>query len=286
MSVGPLRNVSLSLLVAGVCTAADTPPLHEILSRLADNQERVEKARNSIVYRQETTMKLGRGGKVLRDDHRVYTVTPTPDGTQKHLNLFEGRHFQKGKPVPYDSPEYRSGNIDLDGEIMEDIHKDLVSDPNSRDGIDRDSFPLTRDQMDKYTFSLAGRQKVAGVDALRVRFTPKKEEDWEDSSPWEGELLVHPEEFQPMRVTTKFATHIPGWVKVVFGISIKQLGFNVTYKKVDEGLWFPHTFGTEFQFRVFFGYARDVTFSLQNSEFRKAVSDSVITYDTTEKQPE
>jgi hypothetical protein len=170
--------------------------------------------------------------------------------------------------------------MDLDGELMEDLYNDLVNDKDSRDGISRDSFPLTRDQQQRYHFQLAGRHKVAGVEAYRITFEPKKDEEWDDSSPWAGEVLVHPTEFQPIRVSTKFATNIPGWVKVVFGISIKQLGFNVTYRKVDEGLWFPHTFGTEFHIRVLFGYARDITFSLENTEFRKASADSVITYET------
>ncbi|MGC4053375.1 MAG: hypothetical protein QM757_29080 [Paludibaculum sp.] len=35
-------------------------------------------------------------------------------------------------------------------------------------------------------------------------------------------------------------------MKILFGIDIKQLGFSVSYRKVDDGLWFPATYGTEF----------------------------------------
>ncbi len=270
-------------LGAGVLSAG--PPLEEILQRLAANQEKEEEARARIVYRQETRMKMMRGSKLAREEHRIYTVAPSEKGTSKKLELFEGRYEKGGKLLPYDAPGFRHKDLDLDGELMEDLHNDLVNDAKSRDGISRDSFPLTRDQQDRYHFRLLGTQRVAGVEAYRVQFDPKKEQEWGDTSPWAGEVLVHPEDFQPMRVTTKFATHIPGWVKVVFGVNIKQLGFNVTYKRLEDGLWFPHTFGTEFHFRIFFGYARNITFSLENSDFRRATTDSVITYDTASTPP-
>lgn len=278
-----MRLVSLLAggLMSGCLLAADDLSLAVILAKLADNQERADQARSSIVYRQETRMKLLRGkSKVAREDHRVYTVMPDEKGTKKHLDQFDGHYEKGGKLLPYAAPDFRHKGLDIDGELMESLYDDLVNDEKSRDGISRDSFPLTRDQQSRYNFKLEGRRKVGTVEAFRISFEPKKEEDWEDSSPWAGEVLVHPDEFQPLRVSTRFATGIPGWVKVVFGISIKQLGFNVTYKKVDEGLWFPHTFGTEFHIRVLFGYARDITFNLENSDFRKASADSVITYDT------
>lgn len=275
----------VSLLACGLVSSgwmtAQEPSLADILAKLADNQERADQARSAVVYRQETRMKLLRGkGKISREDHRIYTVTPNEKGTKKHLDLFEGQYEKDGKLLPYAAPDFRHKGLDLDGELMEGLYDDLVNDEKSRDGISRDSFPLTRDQQSRYNFKLEGRRKVGSVEAYRITFEPKKEEDWDDSSPWAGEVLVHPGEFQPLRVATRFAPDIPGWVKVVFGVSIKQLGFNVTYKKVDEGLWFPHAFGTEFHIRVLFGYARDITFNLENSDFRKASADSVITYDT------
>lgn len=281
-------NTRLLLLVLGLGVrppaAAEQPSLDVILGRLADSQERQEAARSAIVYRQETSMKMLRGaGRPVREERRIYTVAPSPQGFSKKLESFEGRYAEGKKMVSYDSPEFRKGKrLDLDGELMESLYNDLVNDGSSRDGISRDAFPLTRDQQRRYSFTLMGRQKVAGVEAYRIGFEPRKDEDWEDSSPWAGEVLVHPEDFQPIRVTTRFSEKIPGWVKVVFGISIKQLGFNVVYRRLNDGLWFPHTFGTEFHLRIFFGYARDVTFSLENSDFRRAAADSTITYETTQ----
>jgi hypothetical protein len=99
-----------------------------------------------------------------------------------------------------------------------------------------------------------------------------------DGRPWSGTVLIHPDEFQPISVVTSLSKGIPGWVRVVFGINLKQLGFSLTYRKVAGGLWFPSTYGSEFFLRVFFGYARNVTMSMENSDFRLASAESTITY--------
>lgn len=67
---------------------------------------------------------------------------------------------------------------------------------------------------------------------------------------------------------------------MVFGINLKQLGYNLTYRKVEGGLWFPATYGTEFGLRVFFGYGRTIAMSLENTDFRLTNTQSTITYET------
>lgn len=109
-----------------------------------------------------------------------------------------------------------------------------------------------------------------------VTFDPTK--NVENGRPWKGEALVHPDEFQPMSIITTQAFKIPLAVKIMLGTNFKQMGFSVTYARVAEGLWFPATYGTEFGFRVLFGYARNITISLKNSEFRKAAVDSTVTF--------
>ena len=73
---------------------------------------------------------------------------------------------------------------------------------------------------------------------------------------------------------------IPAAVKVMFGTDIKQLGFNVTYRKVTDELWFPATYGTEFYLKVLFGYKRNITMNVTNSDFRKASAESSIQFET------
>lgn len=276
-----MRTLFLFLLAGAPLLAA--PPLDEILARLADSQERAVEARKSVVYRQNVhTRMLRGGGKVAREEKREYTVTPSESGTSKELARVEGRYEKHGKLLPYSDPKFRHKDVDLDGEITESLTDDLVNDQGSRDGISKDIFPLTRAEQAHYSFKLAGTRQVAGVEAYVLKFEPRKRDgnldDEIDGRPWSGEVLVHPGEFQPLSVTTNLGKVIPGWVKVVFGINLKQMGFSLTYRKVADGLWFPATYGTEFGLRLFFGYGRTITMSMENTDFRLATAESTITY--------
>ena len=271
-------RVLVLLLCATAATLHAAPPLEEILGRLADSQERAVEARKSVVYRQTVHTRILRGGgKLAREEKREYTVTPSEASTSKDLVHLEGRYEKGGKLLPYSDPKFRHKNVDLDGELTESLTDDLVNDKDSRDGISKDMFPLTRREQEHYEFKLAGTRKVAGVDAYVLKFEPATDEA-EEGRPWSGEVLVHPEEFQPLAVTTNLGKVIPGWVKVVFGIDLKQLGFSLTYRRVADGLWFPATYGTEFGLRLFFGYSRTITMSMENSDFRLATAESTITY--------
>jgi hypothetical protein len=44
-------------------------------------------------------------------------------------------------------------------------------------------------------------------------------------------------------------------------------------------LWFPASYGSEFFLRLFFGYSRTVTVSLENTDFRLAEAESRITFE-------
>lgn len=89
---------------------------------------------------------------------------------------------------------------------------------------------------------------------------------------------VDAEEFQPRLVVTKLAWNVPAAVGVLFGTSIRQLGFSVTFGKVADGLWFPSTYGTEFSLRVLFGYKRNITMNVVNTGFRRTRADSTIIF--------
>lgn len=274
----------LTILLFAAPAMAETPPLETILERVADSQERAVEARKRVVYRQTTHARLLRGGgRVAREEKREYVVTPSETGTEKERVHFEGLYEKKGKLLAYDDPGFRHKDLDLDGELIEDLTDDLVNDSKSRDGINSDLFPLTRAEQRFYEFQLNGTRKVQGVDAIVITFKPRKMDG--DGRPWKGEVLVHPGEFQPMLVATDIGNVIPGWVKVVFGINLKQLGFSLTYRKVADGLWLPSTYGTEFFLRVFFGYARTITLSMENTDFRFSTVDSTITYDTASAVP-
>jgi len=279
MRLFPCAVLLLLLVFPGSSAAQAQPRLQEILDKLAANQERAVAARTSIVYRQDSWVRLLRtNGKLSREEKRQYTVAPTEDGSEKKLEKFEGRYEKGGKMYSYETPRFHYKGTDIDGDLIEDLTDDLINDKKSRDGFSHDMFPLTSGEQLHYTFKLNGTRKVAGVDALHIQFEPKKDDDLDHDRVWSGDVFVHPEEFQPLLVSTRLAFNIPAAVKVIFGIDIKQLGFNVTYKKVADDLWFPATYGTEFGLKVFFGYKRNITMNVTNTDFRKATAESTITF--------
>lgn len=266
------------LLPAAVCWGQ--PTLEEILAQVAANQERGVEARKSIVYRQDTLVRLLRtNGKLSREEKRQYTAAPTAKGTEKKLDHFEGRYERGGRLYSYSSPKFQYKEMDIDGDLIEDLTDDLVNDKKSRDGFSKNMFPLTRDEQRYYKFTLKGRKMVAGVDAWHITFEPRQGSGLDNDRPWKGEVYVHPEEYQPLLVSTMQAFKIPVAVKIMLGIDIKQLGFQVTYRKVGEDLWFPATYGTEFGLKVLFGYKRNITMNVTNSDFRRASAESTIQFE-------
>ncbi len=264
------------ILACASTLAAQTPPLEEILKRLAENQERAVAARKTIVYRQDTLARLIRtNGKLSREEKRRYLVTPTPTKTEKKLEHFEGRYERGGKFHSYGKPGFKYKDTDIDGDLIDDLTDDLVNDKKSRDGLAKDMFPLTREEQRYYRFTLAGAEKLAGAEAYHLSFEPLHD----GGRAWRGDVWVDPQEFQPRLVQTQLAIKIPAAVKIIFGISLKQVGFNVTYKKVADGLWFPSGYGTEFGIKVLFGYKRNITINVANSEFHQTAVDSTITYE-------
>lgn len=282
--MGVLRSWRLIVVCAAALpvAAGEAPKLEEILRKLAANQDAAVEARKTVVYRQDTLVRLLRtNGKLSREEKRQYTVAPTESATKKKLEKFEGRYERDGKLLGYTEPGFEYKDMDIDGALIESLTDDLVNDKKSRDGFSKDMFPLTVAEQRYYKFELKGRKKVAGVDAWHIRFQPQKPEDgddWAGDRHWKGDVYVHPEEFQPLLVATDLALKIPVAVKVLLGINLKQLGFQITYEKVAEGLWFPKSYGTEFGLQVLFGYKRNITMNVANSEFRRASAESKIEF--------
>lgn len=96
-------------------------------------------------------------------------------------------------------------------------------------------------------------------------------------------MWVDAEDNQPVRVDTQLAKDIPWGVRVFMGIDVHQLGFSLTYERVADGVWFPATYGTEFQIKVFWGYKRTITMSMENTDFHKTDAQSTIQFETPEQ---
>jgi hypothetical protein len=62
----------------------------------------------------------------------------------------------------------------------------------------------------------------------------------------------------------------------MLGTNLRQTGFNITYHRVAENVWFPVSYGSEFRLDVLFGYKRVVTMALTSSGFQRTSAGSTI----------
>ncbi|MFL6352603.1 MAG: hypothetical protein ACJ74Z_12245 [Bryobacteraceae bacterium] len=244
-----------------------------IMLKVAGNQDRAEKLRNQYVYQQHILVTTRRtNGKLAREEMTNYLVAPTPDGVKKELKHVDGRFWHKHRYVDFHADTLPQTDS-LDGAIVESFRHDFVN-SGSKDGFERDLFPLTTEEQEKYDFKLLGEQTVHDRRVYRVAFGPKDKKD----IGWAGEALIDADEFQPMRVFTKLSRRIPLAVRTLLGTDLPGLGFNVEYRRFDDGVWFPISFGTEFRLRAVFFINRDITVSLENSGFQRAHVESAIDY--------
>jgi hypothetical protein len=248
-----------------------SPSVDEIMARVAANQDRAEQARAEYVYEQRIHVAtLRTNGKLAREETADYLVAPTPDGTKKELKHIEGRYWHKGKYLMFQGePVPEAGWVD--SSLVESFRDDLSND-KSKDGLCRDLFPLTSGEQKQYHFDLMGEETVRGRKVYRVRFRPRDKNELT----WAGEAMIDAEEFEPVRVYTKLSRRIPFFVRTLLGTDLPGIGFNVEYKRFDEGVWFPVSFGTEFRLRAVFFINRDITVALENSAFQRAKVQSKI----------
>lgn len=241
-----------------------TPPLtaDAIMARVAANQDRSEALRKQYVYRQHIHILTHRAkGRVQREETADYDVVPTPDGTQKELKLITGRYWNKGKYETFRGEPVPEADS-LDGGLIHNFREDL-SNEKSKDGLSKNLFPLTSEEQKKYEFKLLGQEMQEGRNVYHVRFQPKDKSD----ITWAGETYIDAAEFQPVRVFTKLSRRIPFAVRTMLGTDLPGIGFSVVYKRQEDGVWFPSTFGTEFQIHVLFFFNRQVSVAMENSGF-------------------
>jgi hypothetical protein len=257
------------------------PGVDQIMARVAENQDRSESLRTSFVYNQRLLIRFKRGnGKVARQETREYVVAPTEKGTHKELVRLTGEYEKDGRMIPYSEAGFTYKDVDIDGELIDDLADDLANDKDSKDGISADLFPLTSKQQKKYLFTLKGTEEYRGRRVRRIVFEPKKAAfDGDEGSLWAGEILVDAVDLQPVFVSTHMAKGLPAAVRTLLGTNLRGLGFQVAYEKFDEGLWFPVTYGSEFEVKALFFYKRRIGISLSNSGFQRAQVAARVTFD-------
>ncbi len=263
--------------------AAQTPDVQTIMENVGRNQAQAVALRQEFTFHQRQLLKMNRGnGKVAREEHREYEITPKGHGVAKELLRFEGKYEYKGKYVTYDRPGYTYKDMDIDGDLIDDLSNDMTNDKGSRDGIGANLFPLTTEEQHKYNFKLLAAEKYRGRDVYRVSFEPKPHQDFDEAA-WKGEAMIDAAEFQPVSVHSKLALKIPKAVKVLLGTDIKGLGFAVTYQKFEDGVWFPVSYGGEFEVRAVFFYKRTISVNMTNTDFHRTDVKSNVTYLANEK---
>lgn len=247
------------------------------MAQVAANLERGSELRQRYVYTQKIRTRLLRtNSRLAREEHRVLTVTPSEKGTGKKLIHFEGQYSEKDKLLSYSSPGFRTKDLDLDGELIESLSDDFVSDSASRDGINMHLFPFLAKDLPSYRFTLTGETQFQNRPAYRVLFEPLP--DAAESRPWAGEMLVDREDLHPLSIQTKLTFKMPFLVKSILGTNLRQTGFSISYTRLAPGIWFPATYGTEMRLDVLFGYKRVITMSMESSDFQQVSADSAITF--------
>jgi hypothetical protein len=261
-----------------------------IIERVAATVDSATEARRQFVYQQKVRGTMSTAdGKPSSRETREYTVIPRESASEKTLISYLAEYREGNRMVAANDPERKGKGGPGDRESVHEMIDNLVNAKNSRDGIPPDLFPLRAADLPFYRFRLKGESVIRGRRAYDIVFEPADMHNlcarvgWavEDNPchQWKGEVWVDAEDFQPARIETSLAKNIPWGVRVFMGIDAKQAGFSVNYQRVAENVWFPVTYGTEFQLRVFWAYRRTIALSMENNDFRRTSSDSTIHFD-------
>jgi hypothetical protein len=277
---------TLLLLAAAGALWGQTPDIDEIMRRVAINQAKSQELRTNYVYHQRQILRMIRGTKkIAREEIREYTVTPKFRGNERQLVSFHGKLEHRGKTQTFDKPRYKHKELDLDGELLDELANDMMHSKNGKDGISNDLFPLTYRRQQMYNFKFVKTEDYGGAKVHRVKFEPREKpklKDIEDGAIWKGEALIDAGEYQPVTVTTQMAWKMPLAIRTFLGTNLHGVGFAVNYKKFEDGLWFPVSYGGEFDLRAVFLYHRTMTINMTNSDFRRTDVQSNIAYKVDE----
>lgn len=278
--------------LSGLPASAQQPSLtaSEIMAKVAANVEAASDERSRYIYHQIVRSSLVRGnGKVARREKREYSALPGPKATEKHLDAFLGEYRSGGKMIAYTEPGFKYKGIDLDGDLIRDLTDGLVNDKQTRDGIPHNLFPFSTKDLPRYSFTLKGESEEHGRRLCHIAFRPfersncihvgsDEHDECGDVPDWAGDAWIDAEDLQPVRVITRTAWAVPWGIRVFLGTNLRQLGFTINYVRVAPNVWFPSTYGTEFQLKVLWGYTRTITLSMENSAFKRGDATSTIQY--------
>ncbi len=271
-------------------------PIDEIMVRVGVHQDEALEARRHYIYTQHAKVSSRKGSTVMCEEITDYRITPTADGFEDELLKLDGRMMQsrkyvyytalppvkEGEQVPPDS-DYVAADISDEGDrnMVEQMRAGLLHN-KSKDGVDKRLFPLNSKAQPDYVFQLQGRERLNGRNVFHVVFEPKDKNDFG----WKGDAFIDTEEFQPVMVSTGMARKVPFVHRTLLGTDFPGAGFNITYAPQQDGVWFPVSFGTEFQLEVLFLFRRQIIVSAQNRDFQKTHVDARILAEPAPDPPE
>jgi hypothetical protein len=169
--------------------------------------------------------------------------------------------------------------------MAHNLRDQLTDDHKSKDGLSASLFPLTSREQARYNFELKKEEIYKGTPVYRISFRPRKPDKTGDSEGalWSGEVLIDKKELQPISIATNLAHGVPFLARTAMGTDLHGLGFAVNYQKFDDRVWFPVSYGTEFNVRILFVYSRKVAVSLANSDFKRVETGSSIVFGPTKQ---
>jgi hypothetical protein len=92
------------------------------------------------------------------------------------------------------------------------------------------------------------RQTVRVRAVYHIGFAPKKTHPLSLS----GEAFIDTADFEPVRVFTKLARRVPFVVRMALGTDISGFGYHIEFKRLQDGNYFPTSYGTEYELRLLF----------------------------------
>ena len=279
-----------------------------IMARVAANQDRTETERTHYVYIQHARVQSRKGSAVMCEEVTDTRIVPGPKGQTRELLALSG-HVREGKRVirytvlpsretagvqhdetKSDDDKGASVNIgdketvldadarntpvavnDTDIDLVESMRRSFTSDGGSKDGVSARLFPLTTAVQKNMAFDLKGREPKNGHDTFHIAFRPKDDSDYD----WKGDAWIDARDFQPVVVRTALSHNIPLGVRMLLGTSVPGLGFTVIYGP-QGGVWFPVSFGSEFNIHVLFAFHRKIVVDVENRSFERTHVTSTI----------
>ena len=156
---------------------ADTIPAAEIMKRVAENQDREQKERESFIYEEHIRVATRfKNGKLAREEEADYLVTPTAKGTVRNRTAVKGRYSRKGRYIDFKGKPVPEADS-LDGGLVSGFRDDLLEN-KSKDSMGSDLFPLTSEGQKNLRFEKTGAIVVNGRTAYRIRFRPSDKNDF------------------------------------------------------------------------------------------------------------